>query len=292
MAEEDTAGRADDPQQRQEDDQQDEGGAQVVAEHHQHGQDADPGQQRDEQLPPVTQLAQLVLAGQQVGAPQQERELGQLGRLELDAAELDPAGRAALRLAHDQHQDQAEQRTEHQRVGGGPEPARRGMRRQPHAGQPDQHAEQLVLQAGPGRNALHQPERRRRGQHHDQAERQQQRGQAEHQVERGERPVQEAEPGGHPVPGVASPGCRADGLPRRAQPGLRGRAHRRAAGRRAAGTVRAAGRDRLMIPVSPPAAATDADICRVSRGRLTWASTPRRRRPGRARRTSLRSART
>ena len=71
----------------------------------------DPGQQRDEQLPPVLELAELLLAGQQIRAPQQERELGQLGRLELDAADLQPAGRAAGgRRPDEQDHDQPEQR--------------------------------------------------------------------------------------------------------------------------------------------------------------------------------------
>ena len=207
------ARRADDPQQREEDDQQHERGAQVIAQHDQHGQEADPGQQRDEQLPPVGQLVQLLLAGQQVGAPEQERELGQFGRLELEAADLQPAGHpGAARLGgHEQHHDQPEQRDEHQRVGGGPVPAGRGPRGQPHARQPDQHAEQLVLQAGPRRAARHQPGRGRGGQHHHQAEREQQRGDAEDQVEVGERTVQEAEPGGHPVPRLPGPGRRSAG---------------------------------------------------------------------------------
>ena len=56
---------------------------------------ADPGQQRDEQLPPVLELTELLLAGQQIRTPQHEGQLGQLGRLELDRADLQPAGRAA-----------------------------------------------------------------------------------------------------------------------------------------------------------------------------------------------------
>ena len=301
---------ADDPQQRQKDDQQHERGAQVVAQHHQHGQEADPGQQRDEQLPPVAQLVQLLLAGQQVRAPQQEREFGQLGRLELEAADLQPAGRpaAARRRGHEQDDDQPEQRDEHQRVGGGAVPAGRGPRGQPHAGQPDQHAEQLVLQAGPRRAARHQPGRGRGGQHHHQAEREQQRGDAEDQVEVGERAVQEAEPGGHPVARLPGPGHRSAGCGggRRYlvhDPSF-GPRHRRSTDIRPRVALLVRGDDPPGPPArrcAPNAGSASTPLRRASPHRRAitgtaectiWASIRRRRCRGRARRTWPRSART
>jgi hypothetical protein len=117
------AGRADHPEQGQENDQQDERGTEVVTGHHQQAQHAGAGHQRHQQVPPVGQLAQFLLAGQQIGPPQQQRELGQLRRLELQPAELDPPGRAVLGHpdAVNQGQPQPDHRHREHRVGQGTE---------------------------------------------------------------------------------------------------------------------------------------------------------------------------
>ena len=86
-------------------------------------------EQRHRQLPGVAE--QPFLADQHVGAPQRERELGQLGRLHLDRAEIQPA-LGAVEVEPDaghQHRGQQDQAEQQQRVRRAPV----GLRRQPQA---------------------------------------------------------------------------------------------------------------------------------------------------------------
>ena len=55
---------------------------------------AKPGIERQEQVPRPAQRAELLLAREQVAAPQQHADLGELGRLQLQRAEVDPTPRA------------------------------------------------------------------------------------------------------------------------------------------------------------------------------------------------------
>ena len=76
---------------------------------------AKPGHERHEQVPGPAQRAELLLAGEQVGAPQQHADLRELRRLQLQRAEVDPAPRAVDLDAdaghqHGQQRDEAEHR--------------------------------------------------------------------------------------------------------------------------------------------------------------------------------------
>ena len=62
-------------------------GAEVVAEQHEPDHERRDGDQRHEQVLGLAEQAHRVLAGQQIGAPDHERELGRLGRLDREAAE-------------------------------------------------------------------------------------------------------------------------------------------------------------------------------------------------------------
>jgi hypothetical protein len=200
---------AGDPQQREEDDQQDERGAEVIAGHHQHGQQPGPGQQRDEHVPPVGQHAQLLLAGEQVRAPDRERQLGQLGWLKRHGTECDPAVGTADRLAHagDQDEREADDRYGQQRVRQGAEKPRRRPRYQPHDRQAHRDAGQLPLEVVVCRFAGGQVGPRGGRQHHHKAQAEQQRGDADDHVVRRERPVEQRAGGAHPLrdPGQAVP---------------------------------------------------------------------------------------
>ena len=195
-------GRADDPQQRQEDDQQDERGAQVVAGHHQQAQHDGARHERHEHVPPVGQLAELVLAREQVGAPHHQGELGDLRGLDLLSADGDPPGRAVLRDADavDQGQAQPDDGHREQRIGEGAEQPGRRAGRRPHQRQPDGGAEQLLLEVRPGRQARAQVDDGRRGLHHDQAQPEQQRRDAEDQVVGRQRPVEQRPPDAEAIP--------------------------------------------------------------------------------------------
>jgi hypothetical protein len=156
-------------------------------------------------VPPVGQLAQPVLAGQQVGAPHDQGQLGELGRLDLLSAEGDPPGRAVLRDADpvDQGETQPDDGHREQRVGEGPEQPGRRARGQPHERHADDGAEQLLLEVGIGRQPGVQVGDRGRGLHHDQAQPEQQRGDAEDQVVGRKRPVEQGAPDADLVPHAA-----------------------------------------------------------------------------------------
>ena len=177
QAAEDPPGRADDPQQRQEDDQQDERGAEVVAGHHEQAEQARAGHERDEDVPPVGQLAELLLAGQQVGAPYHQGKLGDLRRLDLLPAEVDPPRRAVLRHADavDERQAEPDHRDREQRVGQGPEQPGGRARRHPHQRQADAAPSSCFLKSEYGAEPGGQVGHRAGGLHHDQAEPEQQR---------------------------------------------------------------------------------------------------------------------
>ena len=237
--------------------------------HDQHAQQRGAGQQRQQELAPVLELAQLLLAGQQVGAPQHEGQLGELGRLHLERPDLEPPGRAAGLHPDGQNQQQAQDRDAHQRVGGGAEQGGRGLGRNPHQRQPDGHPEQLLLEPGVRRAAAVQGHRRGRGQDHDQAQRDQQHGEC-----RGSGSTTSAAGRGAPA-SPAAPGRAAALAPRAtAWPGGAG------------------GAARSIIPVSGPAAAgpRTSGACRAvcdsprdSPQAASRAATPRRKCPGRAR---------
>ncbi len=181
---------ADHPEQRKEDHQQQERGAKVIAEHHQQAKRRRSWQQRYQQHPPVGELAELLLPRKQVGAPQQERQLGELRRLELQPGNGDPARGPGDRLPDGEHEDQADQRGDHQRIGRGAEQPRRRLGEQPHHRQPDGHPEQLLGEYRVLRLVRVELRGRRGGEHHDESERQQQAGGPDEQVVRGERPVE------------------------------------------------------------------------------------------------------
>ena len=198
-------GSADDPQQREEDDQQDERGAQVVTRHHEQAEHARSGHERDEHVPPVGQLTQLLLAGQQVGAPYHQGELGDLGRLDLLPAEVDPPGRAVLRDADaaDEREAEPDHRDRQQRVGEGTEQPGRRACRHPHQRQADGGAEKLLGEVGVRREPRGQVDHRRGGLHHDQAEAEQQHGDAQDEIVGRERPIEQRAPHTDPVPHAA-----------------------------------------------------------------------------------------
>jgi hypothetical protein len=152
-------------------------------------------------VPPVRQLAQPVLAREQVGAPYDQGQLGDLGRLDLLPADGDPPRRAVLRDADavDQGQAQPDGGHREQRVGEGTEQPRRRAGRRPHQRQPDGGAEQLLLEVGVRRKPGAQVGDGCGGLHHDQAQAKQQDGDAEDQVVRRERPVEQPAPGPDPV---------------------------------------------------------------------------------------------
>ena len=153
-------------------------------------------------MPPVRQLAQPVLAREQVGAPYDQGQLGDLGRLDLLPADGNPPRRAVLRDADavDQGQAQPDGGHREQRVGEGTEQPRRRAGRGPHQRQPDGGAEQLLLEVGVRRKPGAQVGDGCGGLHHDQAQAKQQDGNAEDQVVRRERPVEQPAPDPDPVP--------------------------------------------------------------------------------------------
>ena len=113
-------GGADQPEQAEEDGDQDHRGAHVAAEHDQAEQQDGARDQRHQQVLPLVEQPLVLLAGQQVGAPEHQRELAELGGLELEgAAEGDPVLVAVDRDPYPRHLDQAHQedRTREQRVG-------------------------------------------------------------------------------------------------------------------------------------------------------------------------------
>ena len=103
---------ADHPQQAEQDQHEAQRGAEVGLEHHQRGERREAGNQRQEQVPGPAQRRQLLLAGEQVGAPEQHRELAELRRLHLQRAEVDPAAGTVGGDpdARNQHRDQRGER--------------------------------------------------------------------------------------------------------------------------------------------------------------------------------------
>ena len=176
--------------------------------HHEQAEHARAGHERHEHVPPVGQLAQLLLAGQQVGAPYRQGELGDLRGLDLLPAEADPPRRAVLRDADavDEREAEPDHRDREQRVGEGPEQPRRRARRHPHQRQADGGAQELLGEVGVRREPRGQVGHRRGGLHHDQAEPEQQHGDAQHEVVGRERPVEQRAPHADPVPHAAQAG--------------------------------------------------------------------------------------
>src|SRR5699024_4719767 len=87
---EELGGCSDHPQQGEEHQKQNQGGGQVRAQQDEHGDQATPWQQRDEQVSPLGEFPQFVLAGQYAGAPQGEGDLGRFGGLDEQPADLQP----------------------------------------------------------------------------------------------------------------------------------------------------------------------------------------------------------
>jgi hypothetical protein len=120
---------------------------------------------------------------------------------DLEAADVDPPGRAALRLANpvDHRQDQPEDGDAEQRVRRRPEQLRVRPAGDQHQRQADRHANQLLEEILVGRVPQAQVEDRPGGQHHHQPEPEQQRGDAADQVIRRQRPAHQGPPGLEPL---------------------------------------------------------------------------------------------
>ncbi len=161
-----------------------------MAEHDKQGDQRGTRQQRHKQHPQVAELAAPGSPCQQVGTPEQESQFGELGRLKLNRADLDPALGTVHGRPERQHDEQAPDRRQHGRVGDGAEHAGRRPRQQPHPGKPGDGSGELLNENAIGRTALVKLESRRGGEHHHQADAEQQTGAGEKQVVRGERPVE------------------------------------------------------------------------------------------------------
>src|SRR5699024_7652463 len=167
---EELRGCADPPQQGEEHQKQNQGGGQVRAQQDEHGDQATPWQQRDEQVSPLGEFPQFVLAGQYAGAPQGEGDLGRFGGLDEQPADLQPTqGTVDLGALEDGEQQQCH-RDDHGRVADDPEPRHRQVGGQQHQWKTDRRRGQLALEHREGRPGLGDGVDHRRGQHHDQAQ--------------------------------------------------------------------------------------------------------------------------
>jgi hypothetical protein len=197
---EDAHRRADDPQQRDHDGAHRHGGAEVGLQHDQQQHQGGHRHERDEQV--GAHVEQALLAHQQVGSPQHERELRQLGRLQVEAQrQRDPAGRAVDLVADagQQHRDQQPQRDEQQRVGQRPVEADRHPGGREHQRQSERDEGALLDAGGEQRARGGVGPQAGGGEDHDQAEHQQQQGAGEQQVVGGQRPGQQPRRGAHLV---------------------------------------------------------------------------------------------
>ena len=162
---------AGDEEQAGDDGHQDQRGAEVAAEQHQSDDDRRHREQRDQQVPVLVQ--QLALAGEQVSAPEHERELGRLGRLDPERPPtsiqfwlpltLTPIPGTSTRTSSttDDHQDRDRQTPEPH----GREPTGHEQHRDAHG-----HPDRLTLGDRPRRAARGVRLDARRRQHHDQTE--------------------------------------------------------------------------------------------------------------------------
>ena len=91
-----------------------------------------------------------VLVGVDVGGPQDQRELGDLGRLDHDRPERQPVGVAVARDAEERGQQQQRERDGVAGVGQPPDPPQRQPGGDPGARDADGHPEQLLLDDGVG----------------------------------------------------------------------------------------------------------------------------------------------
>ena len=151
------------------------------------------GHERHQHVLPLRQQPLVLLAGEQVGAPQDERELAELARLELErAAQIDPVLVAVDRVPYPGHLDQAHQEDRARPAADRPAPGaassasarrraagrRRGRRRGAACGR----------STWTGSARLERLDLRGREDHH-QTEHGEQQAAAEDEVVRGQRPV-------------------------------------------------------------------------------------------------------
>ncbi len=162
------------------------------------------GDHRHQQLVPVVQAALLV--GVDVRHPQDHRELGDLGRLDLHRTEGQPVGVAVdLDAERGPGQHQQEDRHHQPDPGEAAQHPLRHPRGDERRGEAEPHPHQLALDHGVGVAAVVLVGVDARGrQHHDHADGEQQGRGAEQQVVAGQRPVerlaQGGEPAGRPTP--------------------------------------------------------------------------------------------
>ncbi len=186
---------ADDPEQRDDDGADRDRGPEVGLEHHQQQDQRGDRHERDEQV--GAHVEQPLLAHEQVGAPQHQRQLGQLGRLEVEAQrQWDPARRAVDLVADSgqEHGDQQQQGQHQQRVGRRAVEAHRQPGGREHQRQPERD-EGGLLDAGreqrAGRGVGPQAGG---GEDHDQPEHEQQQGAGQQQVVARQRALQQRRP--------------------------------------------------------------------------------------------------
>ena len=218
------------PEQAEEDRGEDDRGAHVAAEHDQSEQHEGDRHERHQHVLPLGQQPLVLLAGEQVGAPQDEGELAELAGLELEgAAEIDPVLVAVDRHPYPRHldQDHQEDRAHEQRVGQRPvefdgHPGGRaaaGRRRSRRRGTACGRSR---CRASASSSALIM----RGGVDHDEAEHGDQHAGAEDQVVRGQRPVpgpscplvRPPHPGAPARPGLPAAGPRRSPATRRGGP--------------------------------------------------------------------------
>ena len=193
---EEPGGCADDPEHPEQDREQHQRGAEVAAEDDQAGGEQQAGHHRDHDL--VGAGEPPVLVGVDVGGPQDQGELGDLGGLDDDRAEREPVRVAVALDAEERRQQQQRQRDRVAGVGEPADPAQRQPARDPGAGHADDHPEQLLLDDRVGVVVDAERVHARGAEHHDQADGQQQGRGAEQQVVRRQGPVERVAQGGGP----------------------------------------------------------------------------------------------
>jgi hypothetical protein len=110
---------ADGPQQPDQDEQETQRRPEIGLEHDERAHQQETRDQRHEQVPGARQGSELKLAGEQVGAPEQDADLGELRGLQLQGAERDPAPRV-IDLSPDtgyENREQGGERDQQCRVG-------------------------------------------------------------------------------------------------------------------------------------------------------------------------------
>ena len=192
-AHEQPGGRPGQPQQPEEDRGEDDRRAHVAAEHDQPEQHEGHRNERHQHVLPLRQQPLVLFAGEQVGAPQHERELAELAGLELEgAADGDPVLVAVDRHSYPRHLHQ-----DHQEDGAAPGSDRpapgaacTGIREATSSSTAADTGRQELLaeEVRPRQRQLQRRDLRGRVDHH-QAEHGDQQAAAEDQVVRGQRPV-------------------------------------------------------------------------------------------------------